>query len=286
MPSPLQVHRLAYALGAEIAGIDLRQVDDETVAAIRKAWLEHLVLVFPEQALSLPQQIEFSERLGELEIHPEKHFQHAQHPPIFEVTNRIIDGRPSPSAEVGRQWHSDGAFTLRPPAGSLLYCRQLPSVGGDTWFSNMYLAYDTLSPKLRNLLRPLEVVNDLGRVKGIGARGHAVVADHLHDNPPVLQPMVRVHPETGRAALYLNESVTCRIDGMTEEESAGLLDFLFRHSVLPEFTYRHRWRRHHLVLWDNRCSMHLAPKDYDGSEIRQMFRTTLRGEPLGRLAEG
>jgi taurine dioxygenase len=280
----VDVGRLAYGLGAEIVGLDLREpLQEQVIAAIRRAWLDNLVLVFPAQDLSLQQQISFSERFGELEVHPEKHFQHPHHPAIFEVTNRLIDGKPSASAEVGRQWHSDGAFTLRPPTGSLLHCRQLPSVGGDTWFTNMYAAFDSLSEALKKVVRTLEVVNDLGRVKGMSNRGHGIVDDHLHDNPPVVQPMVRVHPETGREALYLNESVTCCINGMTEEESEGLLKFLFRQSVRAEFTYRHRWRKGDVLLWDNRCSMHLAPKDYDGSEVRQMFRTTLRGEPLGRL---
>ena len=280
----IDVRRLAYGLGAEIVGLDLReQLEENVIAAIRRAWLDHLVLAFPAQDLSLQQQISFSERFGELEVHPEKHFQHPEHPAIFEVTNRLIGGKQSPSAEVGRQWHSDGAFTLRPPTGSLLHCRQLPSVGGDTWFTNMYAAFESLSEALKKVLRTLEVVNDLGRVKGMSSRGPGIVDDHLHDNPPVVQPMVRVHPETGREALYLNESVTCCIDGMTEEESEGLLKLLFRHSVRPEFTFRHRWRKGDVVMWDNRCSMHLAPKDFDGSEVRQMFRTTLKGEPLGRL---
>lgn len=280
----IDVRRLAYGLGAEVVGLDLReQLEEKVIAAIRRSWLDHLVLIFPAQDLSLQQQIEFSERFGELEVHPEKHFQHPQHPAIFEVTNRLIDGKLSPSAEVGRQWHSDGAFTLRPPTGSLLHCRQLPAVGGDTWFTNMYAAFESLSEALKKVLRTLEVVNDLGRVKGMSNRGQGIVDDHLHDNPPVVQPMVRVHPESSREALYLNESVTCRIDGMTEEESEGLLKFLFRHSVRPEFTFRHRWRKGDVVMWDNRCSMHLAPKDFDGSEVRQMFRTTLKGEPLGRL---
>lgn len=277
-----EIRRLSHALGAQVHGVDARKaLTGALVTALRNAWLEHIVLVFPGQDLSLTEQIAFSRYFGELEAQPQRHFQHAEHPEIFEVTNRVIDGRKSPSGEVGRYWHSDGAFTLRPPTGSLLRCVELPSVGGDTWFNNMYMAFDSLSAEMKKLVRTLRVVNDLGIVKGIRNRDTRMVDDHLNDNPPVVHTMVRIHPETGREALYLNQTVTRQIDGMTEEESQGLLAYLFAHSVRPEFTYRHRWTRHDMVMWDNRCGMHLAPADYDKRQVRQMFRTTLRGEPLG-----
>jgi taurine dioxygenase len=281
----LEIRKLAHALGAEVRGFDAREpLSSSTVAGLRAAWLEHIVLVFPDQDLTLQQQIDFSRYFGELEVHPQRHFQHPEHPEIFEVTNRIVNGRRSPTAEVGRDWHSDGAFTLRPPTGSLLRCAQLPDVGGDTWFNNMYMAFETLSAEMKRVARSFKVVNDLAMVRGIATRGgDQAGADHLHENPPVVQPMVRVHPETGREALYLNETVTRQIHGMTPEESQGLLQYLFRHSVRPEFTYRHRWRKHDIVMWDNRCGMHLAPADYDRTQVRQMFRTTLRGEPIGAL---
>lgn len=275
----LRINRLAYGLGAEVLGLDIAQaVDDQTIAHIRQAWLEHLVLVFPGQDITLEQHIAFSKRFGPLEVHPEKHYRHHQYPEIFEVTNRMVDGKKSMTAEVGLKWHSDGAFTLRPPTGSLLHCAQLPSVGGDTWFANMYKAYDALSPTLKGVVDGLRVVNDLASYTNVKQ-----LDEHLKDNPAIIQPMVRVHPETGRKALYLNESVTRQIYGMTVEESQGLLQYLFKHSVRPQFTYRHRWRKHDLVMWDNRCAMHLAAADFDKSEIRQMFRTTLEGEPLGEL---
>ena len=275
----LKITRLSFGLGAEVLGLDLSEpVDDATIQQIRRIWLEHLVLVFPGQDITLEQHIAFSRRFGKLEVHPEKHFRHKEYPEIFEVTNRMVDGKKSLTGEVGLRWHSDGAFTLRPPTGSLLHCVQLPSVGGDTWFTNMYMAYDALSQTLKNVVDELRVVNDLGSYTVVKQ-----LAEHLDANPAVVQPMVRVHPETGRKALYLNETVTRQIHGMTREESAGLLQYLFAHSVKPQFTYRHRWRRHDLVIWDNRCAMHLAAGDYDKREIRQMYRTTLEGEPIGEL---
>lgn len=275
----LKITRLSFGLGAEVLGLDLSEpVDDATIQQIRRIWLEHLVLVFPGQDITLLQHIAFSRRFGKLEVHPEKHFRHQEYPEIFEVTNRMVDGKKSLTGEVGLRWHSDGAFTLRPPTGSLLHCVQLPSVGGDTWFTNMYMAYDALSQTLKNVVDELRVVNDLGSYTVVKQ-----LEEHLEANPAVVQPMVRVHPETGRKALYLNETVTRQIHGMTREESAGLLQYLFAHSVKPQFTYRHRWRRHDLVIWDNRCAMHLAAGDYDKREIRQMYRTTLEGEPIGEL---
>ena len=282
----LTVNRLAYGLGAEVVGLDLREPPaPETVAEIRQAWLENLVLVFPGKDLTIPQQVAFSSLFGKLEVHPQKHYRHPEYPEIFEVSNRIINGKKSDSADAGRRWHSDGAFSLRPPTGSFLYCEKKPPVGGDTWFTNMYMAFDALSETMKSVVLNLQVVNDLASTVEMRLRDPHKVADHLRDNPPVIQPMVRVHPETGRKALYLNETVTRQVHGMTVAESEGLLRFLFAHSVRSEFTYRHRWSEGDLVLWDNRCTMHMAPADYDRSYIRHMRRTTLEGAPLGYVEQ-
>ncbi len=279
----IKIRRLSYALGAEVLGVDpSRAQDAATVAAIRAAWLEHLVLVFPGMDMTVAQHVEFSRQFGELEAHPVAGLRDEDHPEMFRVTNRITNGKRSETAEAGRVWHSDGAYTLRPPTGALLHCRARPDVGGDTWFTNMYRAYDTLSDTLKGIVDKLSVVNDLGAIPATKRRDPLKLAQALQENPPVVQPMVRVHPETGRKALYLSEAVTRRIDGMTEEESRGLLQYLFAHSVRPEFTFRHTWRLHDLVLWDNRCAMHLAPPDFDPAQLREMFRTTLVGETMGR----
>ena len=277
----LQIKRVAYALGAEVRGVDPRQpLAAPTIGQLRQAWLDHSVLVFPGLELSVAEHIAFSRQFGELELHPIPAARHPEYPEVMVVTNRpSADGKPSTTAETGRQWHSDGAFTLRPPTGSLLHCRQIPSVGGDTWFTSMYAAYETLSPTMKALAESLSVVNSLAKqTRTVDAR-----QDVRKEVPAVVQPMVRVHPETGRKALYLNETVTTHIHGMTAEEGAGLLRFFFTHSVKPEFTYRHRWQPFDLVLWDNRCTMHLAPKDYAPGESRYMCRTTLVGQPSGRL---
>ena len=279
----IKVRRLAYGLGAEVLGVDpSRAQDAATVVAIRAAWLEHLVLVFPGMDMTVAQHVEFSRHFGELEAHPVAGLRDEDHPEMFRVTNRVTAGKRSETAEAGRVWHSDGAYTLRPPTGGFLHCHARPDVGGDTWFTNMYRAYDTLSATLKGIADRLSVVNDLGAIPATKRRDTVKLAQAMRENPPVVQPMVRVHSETGRKALYLSEAVTRRIDGMSEEESRGLLQYLFAHSVRPEFTFRHTWRLHDLVLWDNRCAMHLAPPDFDQGQLREMFRTTLVGEPMGR----
>lgn len=283
----IQVRKLAYGMGAEVTGLDLSQpLDANSVASVRKAWLEHLVLVFPGQELSMQQHIDFSLRLGELELHPLTRFHGKGHPEIVEISNRVVDGKRSQTAAVGRAWHSDGAYTVRPPTGSLLYCKALPDVGGDTWFSNLYLAYDALSDTLKNLLGRLSVVNDINyyyATIGRGLQDDKNVARDSVDTPAVIQPLVRVHPETGRKVLFISPSVVRKIVGMTEAESAGILKYLSALAVRPEFTYRHYWQVGDLVLWDNRCTLHLAPADYDTAQVRHMVRTTLMGEPQGAL---
>jgi taurine dioxygenase len=284
----MHVRRLAWGIGAEVTGLDIsRPMDAATVSRVRSAWLEHLVLVFPGQELTMEQHVDFSRRFGELELHPLKSLQgQADHPEIVEISNRMIAGRRSNTAAVGREWHSDGAYTVRPPTGSLLYSRVLPDAGGNTWFSNLYMAYDALSDTLKGILDRLSVVNDLGHYYATRGRSHQneeTMRRVAIDTPPVVQPLVRVHPETSRKLLFISPAVVQRIDGMSQAESAGLLSYLADLAVRPDFTYRHYWRVGDLVMWDNRCTLHLAPADYDPSQVRHLCRTTLKGEPLGAL---
>ncbi len=290
MALDLTVSPLSYALGAAVTGLDIRRaLQPDEVAQLRDAWLQHLVVVFPAVELTLEQQVRFSRYFGELEIHPVPSLRHAQYPEVFEVTNRKINGRPSETGEIGRKWHSDGAFTVRPPTASLLHCRAIPRAGGSTWFNNMYMAYETLSLTMKKTIEQLEVVNDLFGPHATPAyrftSDERKAEEDRKQVPGVIQPVVRVHPETGRKALYLNPTVTRHILGMSVEESDSILQFLYRHSVKPEFVYSHHWGVNDLVMWDNRCAMHLAPADYARDEIRQMYRTTLTGEPHGRLLQ-
>lgn len=279
----IEIRRLAAGLGAEVTGVDLAgPIDERTFAAIAQAWREHLVLLFRGQSLTHAQHVAFSRRFGALDDHRTiPRYRHPEHHEILLVTNQEVGGRPQP---VGRQWHSDLSTTLRPARASLLRSEVIPPVGGDTMFTSMYLAYETLSETMKKVLEPLEAIHDMTVARQLRGRDPADLADVRRRNPPVVHPVVRVHPETGRRALYVSEMTTIGIAGMTEDESRPLLQYLYEHSVRPEFTYRHRWQVGDVLAWDNRCTMHLALDDYDLRVPRRMYRTTLLGEETGRFA--
>lgn len=282
--STLQIERLGHALGARVGGLDLRQpLDDETVAELRRAWLEHLVLVFPDQDIEPQHHVAFARRFGELdrnETLPD--YRDPEWPEILVVSNKPRDGKPSETRNTGRNWHSDLTYTTRPALGSLLLCKERPAVGGDTMFANMYMAYESLSAKMRELIDGLWAVHDASLIKGLAERSPEKVATLKRLNPPVAQPVVRVHPETGRKLLLLGQRVSHFV-GMTREESAPLLDFLNEHAVQPEFVYRHRWSVNDLVMWENRATMHLALADFDQRQPRHMLRCSLLGSKLGHI---
>lgn len=283
-----EIRPLSHALGAEILGLDLSAtVDDETVAAIRAAWLDNNVVVIRGQdAMTPDRHIAFSRRLGELDDHRTvPRSRHPDYPEILAITNRPgAGGAPSPTRNTGRQWHTDLSYTTRPALGSLLHCHEIPKAGGDTMFANAYLAWETLSETMRGWLEGLEAVHDVTAIKSYRTRDPKDLEQVRRINPPVAQPVARVHPETGRKALYVTDSATTHFVGMTEEESRPILEFLFRHSVRDEFTYRHRWRVGDLLMWDNRCTLHRALMDYSHeTDRRHMLRTTILGEPSGRL---
>jgi taurine dioxygenase len=191
------------------------------------------------------------------------------------------DGTPSVSRYTGRRWHTDMSQTLVPSLGSLLRCWRVPDVGGDTLFANMYAAYDTLSAGMKAMIADLHAIHVAGSRKlddTSADKAHA--EEQRRISPPVAHPLVRVHPETGRKAIYLGEKVA-RFDGMTEEESAPLIRYLNGHATKPEFVYRHRWQPHDIMLWDNRCTMHQALGDFDPSQSRYMERSTVLGTPSG-----
>jgi taurine dioxygenase len=278
---------LGYALGAEVTGLDLRRpIDDLTRRRLYDAWLKHVVLVFPGQELTPQQHIAFSANFGSLDDHasqaPETLLD--GEPQILVVTNKHRLGKPSGTRNTGRNWHTDLSYSLRPAKGSLLLCQEKPPVGGDTMWANLTLAFETLSPTMQRFIEGLEAVHDVTLVKGIGQRDPVVVEALRARNPAVVHPMVRVHPDTGRRSLLAGERVS-HILGLTEDESTALLNFLNAHATSPEFVYRHRWRVGDIVLWDNRCTCHVALPDFDQTQPRLMLRCSLQGEAVGRLAE-
>ncbi len=283
----IEVKRLGYGLGAEVRGVDpTRPLDAATVRAVRTAWLENQILLFPDMEMSVAQHVAFSRNFGEIETTPvrSKKSPYPDHPEIVEVRSQPRAGEPH-SGKVDVDWHSDGAYTLCPPTGSFLHCRAMPDVGGNTCFTNMYMAYERLSAAMKRVVDNLKVVNSIANTSSYRNRMRLYPEQTMKDLetlPPVVQPMVRVHPETGRRALYLSEGMTGQIYGMTQEEGAGLLKYLFQHCVRDIFMYRHRWRINDVILWDNRCVMHMVPGDFDpAGQLRLMLRTTLVGEPCG-----
>ena len=285
----LKLRRLSYALGAEVCDIDVsKPMGEAQFGEIYHAFLQHGILLFRNQNITREEHINFSRRFGELDRHDSlPRDRRADHPELLMVTNEPNpDGSPSDTRYTGRQWHSDMSFTTVPSLGSLLRCFAVPEVGGDTLFANMYAAYDALSDGMKKLIAGLHGIQLSGTRKIANEESGVVrAAEQRRLNPPVAQPVVRVHPETGRKALYIGEKVK-RFDGMTEEESRPLIDYLVRHATRPEFVYRHQWRKDDILAWDNRCTMHQALGDFDETQLRHMERTTILGTPSGYVVAG
>ncbi|MGQ0547330.1 MAG: TauD/TfdA dioxygenase family protein [Betaproteobacteria bacterium] len=269
----MDVHPIAGALGAEISGIDLsRDLDDQTLREIRRAFLEHLVIFFRGQTLTPREQLAFARRLGEPMEYPQ--LQGLPECPLVTPVVKLEHER----VNFGGVWHSDTAYLERPPMASMLYAIEVPPRGGDTLFANQYLAYESLSEGLKATLRGLAGVNTStkaqasktreDRLREAGAELKVLVGEH---------PVVRTHPETGRQALYVNVGHTERFKGWTEEESRPLLEYLFAHQVEPELTCRFRWEKGSIALWYNRCTQHNPINDYHGYR-RVMHRVTLAGD--------
>lgn len=275
----LDIRPLAGALGAEIHGLALGTMDEATFAAVHEAFLAHQVLVFRDQDLDADGFAAVARRFGPPvpypftrgdEIHPE-------------IT--VIVKEADQTSNFGGMWHSDTTYKPEPPMGTILMARETPEAGGDTLFACQYRAYAALSDGLRALLDGLQGVSSSAKNAGQLRINHAATNSMQLTNADkvltAVHPAVRVHPETGRRALYVNRAHTVAFDGMTEAESAGTLDYLFQHQIAPEFTARVRWAPGTVVIWDNRCSQHCAINDYDGHR-REMWRITLAGDtPVG-----
>lgn len=275
MSGAIGIHPIAGALGAEISGVDLStDLSDESVAAIRRAWLDHLVVFFRDQDLPPARFLAFARRFGEVIDYPFvkglDDFPHII--PVVKLEHERIN--------FGGVWHSDTAYLDVPPMASMLIAREVPAAGGDTLFANMYLAYETLSAGIKRILDGLVAINSSANADVTRTREDRMKDSARGDTKTeytAAHPVVRVHPETGRKALYVNVAHTVRFEGMTREESAPILDYLFRHQIRPEFTCRFRWRPGSLAFWDNRCAQHNPINDYHGHR-RVMHRITLAGE--------
>jgi taurine dioxygenase len=271
----LDIRPIAGALGAEIHGVALdRDLDSETVAALRRALLDHLVIFFRDQDLPPERFLAFARRFGEPVEYP---FVRGIEgfPEIIEVAKLEHE-----TVNFGGIWHSDTTYLERPPLGTMLVAREVPPLGGDTLFANQYLAYETLSDGMKQLLDGLHGVNSSAKANTTRTREDRIKSDptsRAREDLLAEHPVVRTHPETGHKALYVNIGHTVRFAGMTEAESAPILGYLFQHQIRPEFTCRFAWRVGSLAFWDNRAVQHNPINDYHGYR-RVMHRITLAGD--------
>jgi len=274
---PLEIEPLSPAIGAEIHGVDLSKVlTDATIVVIRDALLEHCVVFFRDQSLTVDQHKSFTRQFGDLFIHPNFNVGDGD-PEIVEVRRE-----PDDTTIVGEHWHADTTMCEAPPMGAVLYAMELPEVGGDTLFANQYLAWDTLSSGMRRMLEPMRAWHSDRMVAGPAAAKNATRAIRVREDDAwtetrSLHPVATIHPETGRTALFVNQSYTTGFDGMTEDESAPLLSYLLEHGHRLEFTCRFRWRPGSVAFWDNRSCKHIAVNDLPGQR-RLMRRTQLVGD--------
>lgn len=284
-PTTLQdfeVRPLHDALGAEVIGLDLSApLAAGDFARIHRAHLDHHVLVFRHQRITPDEQVAFSRRFGPLQVHVLKDFALAGHPEVLIVSNIKENGKPIGLGDAGHFWHSDLSYKERPSLGSLLHAQELPAEGGDTLFANQHTAYEALPKELRELVATLFAEHTyLARYEELRARSPwrpRLTQAQIDEVKPVIHPVVRTHPETGRKALFVSEHFTTRIVGLPEDESRAVLDELFALSVKPEHVYRHRWQPHDMVFWDNRSVQHLAAGTPDHLR-RKLYRTTVEGD--------
>jgi taurine dioxygenase len=271
----MKVSPIAGALGAVISGVDLSQGMSTALAAdIRQVFLQHQVIFLRQQKLTPQQFLDFAKAMGEPIEYPfVKGLEGFPH--IIEVKKLEHE-----KVNFGGIWHSDTTYLDAPPMGSMLLSLEVPPYGGDTMFANQCLAYEALSATMKNLLDGLVGISSSAKADVSKTREDRIKSDGKEAAPKSYlaeHPVVRTHPETGHKALFVNVAHTAGIKGMTDEESAPLLQFLFQHQVKPEFTCRFAWEPNAIAFWDNRCAQHNPVNDYHGFR-RVMHRITLQGD--------
>ncbi len=278
----IEIRPLPGSFAAEVIGLDLHQpLDEADFRRIHRAHLDHHVLVFRDQRITPEQQVAFSRRFGALQIHVLHQFHLAGHPEILIVSNIVEDGKPLGLGDAGHFWHSDLSYKETPSLGSMLLAQELPAIGGDTLFADQHAAWVSLPPALKQRVRHLQAEHSyLAKYEELRERSPwrpKLSDEQVAQVKPVVQPVVRTHPETGRLGLFVSEHFTTRIVGLADDESRALLAELFAWGSAPALQYRHRWQPHDMVFWDNRSVTHLAagcPAD----QRRRLHRTTIEGD--------
>ena len=275
----ISIRPTGAALGAEVGGVDLRTVDAAAFAAIHRAWLDHQVLLFRDQALSDDDLVAFSRRFGDLDEAPVQETGRRfvdGHPEIYVVSNVVQEGVPIGSLGSGEAvWHTDMSYLPDPPMASALYALEIPPSGGDTSFCSMYAAWEELPPALQQRAATLRVKHDGTYNSGGYVRQGVTPTGDPRTSPGTLHPLVHPHPETGRRALYLGRRRNAYIDGLSLAESDAVLDEIWAQATRDALTWRHQWRAGDLVIWDNRCTMHRRDA-FDPAMRRTMHRTQIK----------
>ena len=280
----MDIRRVSAAMGAEILDVDLNDLADGAFAQIRDAFHIYQVIVIRDQNLTPAAQLDFSSRFGALEDQLNAHYTVPDYPEVLVLSNDVKDGKPIGLIDGGDSWHSDSSHRDTPSMATILYAVKNPDHGGDTEFANMYAAYEALPSEMKSRIADLKGIHAVSKLKN----KRVTVSPRRPDGrdfyerqkalPDQIWPLVRTHPVTGRKALYLSPRFTIGIAGLTEGEADEILDVLFAHQVRGEFVYRHRWRDHDLVMWDNRSVIHQATGGYTYPDVRKMHRTVVAGD--------
>jgi len=272
----IEVHRLGPQIGVEVRGVDVRRLDDAGFATVYRAWLDHNVLVVPDQDLAIEDFLRYSRRFGVVVPHPSKSTRHPDHPEItlLGVNKFGADGQLDVAIyrRGAEGWHTDGAYDEEPFKATQLYALAVPSRGGDTHFASMYAAYDALPARLKEALEGRKGAFTYGGRR----KATALLNPEDRDWIPVYHPIVRVHPETGRKGLYFDPGKILAIDGYAPAESDALIEELTGRMITQDGQYTHRWRKGDIVIWDNRCSYHRAAGDYPPEEDRIHWRVSIK----------
>lgn len=279
----MEIIRLSNALGASVTGVDIGKINKDQFAEIHQAFLDHQLLVFREQQLDAETQIAFSKRFGPIETRPGRPFTLPGYPEVTILSNHIIDDKPVGVISAGDFWHTDLSFGEVPCRATFLHALEVAEEGGDTEWSNIYTAYDTLSDQMKKRIAKLRCTHVFDRRRNKRTQVDAQFADKADDVygvslPDAVHPMVRHHPEGGRKSLYISPRFVVGIEGVDDGEAQSLLDELFDHQIRPEFRYRHTWRRGDLIMWDNPCLIHIGRGNIKSPGIRHMHRTMVLGD--------
>ncbi len=280
------VKKLHDNIGVSIEGIDLSSLDEVSFQKIKKLWLEHLVIVFPNQNISDEDHIKFGKRFGDLEVHPSLSHRSSKNPEIYRVSNVDENGDIIPNKETSWQylkqswlWHTDSSFRKIPSNGSILHGISTTNEGGNTLFANMYKAYEDLDQSLKDKIKNLKVIHDHDHIISLSKElSERKNKGHYDKLDPVIHPLVRRHPSTKKPSLFLSPHTMVSIQNYDNKKGRELLDLLTDHSIQPQYVYKHSWTNHDIVMWDNRCTMH-SVEPFDNNNIKRiMHRVTLVGD--------